>query len=67
MPVLGKYLFRKLVYTAAGVGTVAAGAYLTGHHDIGEWTIKGLGGAVASGVWGALLSGLLGGALSKNT
>lgn len=65
MPVLGKYLFRKAVYTLCGVGTVAAGAYLTGHTDIGEWTIKGLGGAVASGVWGALLSGILGGALAK--
>jgi len=65
MPALGKYLFRKLVYTVAGVGSVAAGAYLTGHHDISEWTVKGLGGAMASGVWGAILSNVLGGALSK--
>jgi len=65
MPVVGKYLFRKLIYTVAGVGTVAAGAYLTGHHDIGEWTARGLAGAAASGIWGAILSGFLGGALSS--
>lgn len=65
MPALAGYFFRKLVYTVAGVGTIAAGVYLSGHHDIAEWTIKGLGGAVLSGIWGAILSGPLGGALAK--
>ena len=60
-----KYLIRKAVYILAGPGLIAAGAYFTGHHDLAEWTIKGVGAAVEAAVAGAVLSGPLGGALSK--
>ena len=59
------FILRKVIYVGLATGTAAAAAYLAGHHDIGEWTIKGIGIAAGTAAWGAILSNAFGGSLSS--
>ena len=65
MGTIAKFMLRKIVYVGLSTATLGVGSYLTGHPDIADWTIKGVGIAAGTAAWGAILSNVFGGSLSK--
>jgi hypothetical protein len=60
-----KFMLRKVIYVGLATGTAATAAYLTGHPDISDWTLKGAAISAGTAAWGAILSNVLGGSMTK--